>query len=160
LVVNKCDEQTLIPTIFSKASNGERVEKLSIAVEGTFMRMSDFLLPHNTAGCVCRSQIGKWCNTCSLHSPSPLDNRTLGAAILHQVLSETWGYPIADKISLITSWGTQMKRVEYYCSKGLNSMAISHFLTNWFNKMEPYTQLAQVHVIDLAFSHVATGVTL
>jgi hypothetical protein len=27
-----------------------------------------FLLPRNTAGCVCRRQMAKWCNTCSSHS--------------------------------------------------------------------------------------------
>jgi hypothetical protein len=48
------------PTIsFPAVSNGERVGKLSVVVEGTFMRMRDFLLPRNTAGCVCRCQIAK-----------------------------------------------------------------------------------------------------
>jgi hypothetical protein len=38
------------PTIFfPSVSNGEKVEKLSTVVEGTFMHMCDFLLPHNTA---------------------------------------------------------------------------------------------------------------
>jgi hypothetical protein len=56
------------PTLFVPAvSNGERVRKLSV-VEGTFMRMRDFLLPRNTAGCVYSCQIVKWCNTCSSYS--------------------------------------------------------------------------------------------
>jgi hypothetical protein len=53
------------PALFFPAvNNGERVGKLSAVVEGTFMRMRDFLLPLNTAGCVCRCQTVKWCNTC------------------------------------------------------------------------------------------------
>jgi hypothetical protein len=36
----------MYPTIFFPAvSNGERVGKLSVVVEGTFLRMRDFLLP-------------------------------------------------------------------------------------------------------------------
>jgi hypothetical protein len=54
------------------------------------MCMCDFLLPRNTAGCVCRCQITKWCNTCLLYSRFARDDRTLRAVILHQVLSETW----------------------------------------------------------------------
>jgi hypothetical protein len=42
---------------FPPVSKGERVGKLSVVVEGTFMLMHDFLLPHNTTGCVCRFQI-------------------------------------------------------------------------------------------------------
>jgi hypothetical protein len=49
------------------------------------MRMCDFLLPHNTA-------------MCSLYSRFTLDDRMLGAAILHQVLSETWGYPSRNNL--------------------------------------------------------------
>jgi hypothetical protein len=83
-----------IPLYFFPAvSNGERVGKLSVVVQGTFMHMRDFLLPHNTAGCSCRCQIAKRCNTCSSHSHFARDGKTLGAAILHQILSETWGYP-------------------------------------------------------------------
>jgi hypothetical protein len=38
------------PTLFLPVvSYGERVGKLSAVVEGTFMRMLDFLLPRNTA---------------------------------------------------------------------------------------------------------------
>jgi hypothetical protein len=38
------------PTIFFPAvSNGERVGKLNVVVEGTFRRTHDFLLPRNTA---------------------------------------------------------------------------------------------------------------
>jgi hypothetical protein len=51
---------------FPVVSNGERVGKLRIVVEGTFMLMRDFLLPRNTAGCVCSCQIAKWCKTCCL----------------------------------------------------------------------------------------------
>jgi hypothetical protein len=40
------------------------VGKLSVVVEGTFMRMRDFLLLRNIAGCVCRCQRAKWYNTC------------------------------------------------------------------------------------------------
>jgi hypothetical protein len=78
---------------FPAVSNGDRVGKLSIVVEGTFMCMCDLLLPRNTAGCICHCQIAKWCNTCLSHSRFARDDRTLGAATLHQVLSETWGYP-------------------------------------------------------------------
>jgi hypothetical protein len=60
------------------------VGKLGVVVEGTFMRI---ILPCNTAGCVCRCQIVKWCNTCSSHSPFAQVVRMLGAVILHQVLS-------------------------------------------------------------------------
>jgi hypothetical protein len=35
---------------FPAVSNGERVENLSEVVEGTFMRMRDFLLSRNTTG--------------------------------------------------------------------------------------------------------------
>jgi hypothetical protein len=66
-------------------SNGERVGKLSVVVEGTFMHMCDFLLLCNTARCVCCCQIAKWCNLCPLHSCFAQDDRMLGAAILHQV---------------------------------------------------------------------------
>jgi hypothetical protein len=59
-------------------SNGKRVGKLSIVVEGTFMSMRDFL-PHR--------------NTASSHSCFAQDDRMLGAVILHQILSETWGCP-------------------------------------------------------------------
>jgi hypothetical protein len=71
--------------IFSRGKYGERVGKLSVVVEGTFMRMRDFLLPRNTVVCVCRCQRAKWCNTCSSHSrfaQGAQDDRTLGAAIL------------------------------------------------------------------------------
>jgi hypothetical protein len=75
------------PTIFFPAvSNGERVMKLSVAVEGIFMRMRDILLPRNTARCVCRYQRVKWCNMCSSHTCFARDDRTIGAAILHQCL--------------------------------------------------------------------------
>jgi hypothetical protein len=38
------------PTIlFPAVSNGERVEKLRVVVEGAITRMRDFLLPRNTA---------------------------------------------------------------------------------------------------------------
>jgi hypothetical protein len=47
---------------FPTVNNGERVGKLSMVVEGTFMRMPDFLLPRNIAECVCHCQIVKWCN--------------------------------------------------------------------------------------------------
>jgi hypothetical protein len=57
------------PTLFfPTVSNGGRMGKLSIVVEGTFMRMHDILLPCNTAGCVCSCQIAKLCNKCSSHS--------------------------------------------------------------------------------------------
>jgi hypothetical protein len=67
-------------------SIGERVGKLSVVIEGTFTHMRDSVLPRNTAGCVCRSQIGKRRNTCSSHSRFAQDDRTVGAAILHHVL--------------------------------------------------------------------------
>jgi hypothetical protein len=35
--------------IFPAVSNGDRVGKMSVVVEVTFMRMRDFLLPLNTA---------------------------------------------------------------------------------------------------------------
>jgi hypothetical protein len=89
IVCPKCIELYFFPAV----SNGERVRKLSVGVEGTFMCMLDFLLPRNTAGCVCLCQIAKWCNTCSSHSSFAQDDRTLGAVISHKVLSETWGYP-------------------------------------------------------------------
>jgi hypothetical protein len=57
--------QTLL---FPAVNNGERVGKLSAVVEGTIMHMCDFFLPLNTAGCICRFQIAKWCNTCLSHS--------------------------------------------------------------------------------------------
>jgi hypothetical protein len=85
------------PTLFfPTVSNGERVGKLSVVVEATFMRMCDFLLPLTTAGCVCRFQIVKWCDTCSSHSRFAQDDRMLGTALLHQVLSQTWGYPCSN----------------------------------------------------------------
>jgi hypothetical protein len=72
------------PTIYFPAvSNGERVGKLSVVVEETFMRMHDFLLPRNTAGCVCRCQIAKWCNTCSSHSRFAQDDRMFGADLVY-----------------------------------------------------------------------------
>jgi hypothetical protein len=37
---------------FPVVSNGERVGKLSVAVEGTFIRTHDFLLPRNSVRCV------------------------------------------------------------------------------------------------------------
>jgi hypothetical protein len=61
------------------------VGKLNVVIEGTFMGMRDL--------CVCRFQIAKCCNTCSSHSRFAQEDRTLGAAILHQVLTESWGYP-------------------------------------------------------------------
>jgi hypothetical protein len=76
---------------FPAVSNGERVGKLSVVVEGTFMLMHDSLLPHNTAGCVWHCKIAKLCNTCSLHTRFAQYDRMLGAVILHQVLLETWG---------------------------------------------------------------------
>jgi hypothetical protein len=40
------------PTLFFPVvSSGERARKLSVVVEGTFMRMHDFLLPHSTELC-------------------------------------------------------------------------------------------------------------
>jgi hypothetical protein len=74
-------------------SNDERVGKLSVVVEGTFKHTSRVFLSRNTAGFVCHSQIAKWCNTCLSHSFFAQDGRMLGATILHQVSSETWGYP-------------------------------------------------------------------
>ena len=40
---------------------GKGVGKLRVVVEGTLMRMRDFLLTRDTAGCVCGCQIAKWC---------------------------------------------------------------------------------------------------
>jgi hypothetical protein len=37
---------------FPVVSNSERLGKLSVVVEGTFMRMHYFLLPRNTARCL------------------------------------------------------------------------------------------------------------
>jgi hypothetical protein len=63
-VFNKRGLSKKYPAIFFPAvSNGEWVGKLGVVVEGTFMRMRDFLLPRSTAGCVCRCQIAKWWNT-------------------------------------------------------------------------------------------------
>jgi hypothetical protein len=64
------------------------VGKLSVVVEGTFMRMHDFLLPCNTAGCVCHCQVVKWLT--HVRRILVLFKMTmLRAAILHQVLPET-----------------------------------------------------------------------
>jgi hypothetical protein len=62
------------------------------------MSMRDFLPPHNTARRVCHCHIAKWCNRHMSQSHFAQDDRTLGAAILHQVLSETWGYPSGNNL--------------------------------------------------------------
>jgi hypothetical protein len=49
--------QKYLTIFFPAVSNHERVGKLTVVVEGTFMLMREFLLPRNTAGCVCRCQI-------------------------------------------------------------------------------------------------------
>jgi hypothetical protein len=41
--------QKISDYIFPSVSNSKRVGKLSVVVEGTFMNMHDFLLPHYTA---------------------------------------------------------------------------------------------------------------
>jgi hypothetical protein len=87
---------------FPAVSNGDRAGKLSVVVEGTFICICDFLLPRDTAVCVYRHQIAKWCNTCWSHSRFARDDRTLRAAILHQVLSETWD--TQEGVTQIKEW--------------------------------------------------------
>jgi hypothetical protein len=46
-------------------------------VDITLICMCDFVLPRDAAGCVCRRQIAKWCNTCSSHSRYARDDKGL-----------------------------------------------------------------------------------
>jgi hypothetical protein len=72
------------PSIFYPAvSNGERVGKLSVEVEGFLMHMLDFFC------CLAAPLDASVAARCFFAQ----DDRMLQAVILHQVLSETWGYP-------------------------------------------------------------------
>jgi hypothetical protein len=69
------------------------------------MRIRDFLLPRNTADCVCRCQIAKWCNACSSQSRFALSTST-GTRTGDLLACTTVAQPITLPRSLDSSVGT------------------------------------------------------
>jgi hypothetical protein len=127
------------PTIFfPTVSNGERAGKLSVVVEGTFMRMHDFLLPHNTAGCVSRCQIASLLWRGLGIVTTQIQNFVFSAYIINpKSWIPFWTGLVWGSFNFRKLWYKQWKnpytgyRMGAWCSYSINSMKHFHWSWQW-----------------------------